>query len=70
MTRSLDSLMPMVLAEALFASASALASPAQLPLADTDAHVLTSFKVALESRIAVVNRLGRVHYLDNLRRRA
>ena len=63
----LDSLMLMVLAEALSASTFNLAIEAFVPLADTDAHVLTSFKIALESRITVINGLSRVDYLDNLR---
>ena len=63
-----DSLMPMLLAVALLAAAFTLATQAKFPLADTDSYILAIFKVALESRITVVNRLGRVHYLNNLRR--
>ena len=62
-----DSLMPMFPAVALFTSTFAFAPHAKFPSADTDSHVLASFKVAFKSQITVVNRLSHVHYLDNLR---
>ena len=61
----------MVLAVASFASFFTFATTlAEFPSADGVAHVLASFKVALERRVALVSWLGHVFYLDHQRRHA